>query len=113
MDKFIEDQRKVYYKNIKDKLNHFIHSNTYSKYLMEPIVTIRDNRYVIPVKDEYRSQISGFVHDISSSGSTVFIEPTSIFDMNNEINTLKIKNKKFAQTKTFSGGRRWLGDRFV
>ena len=77
--------------NIKDKLNHFIHSATYSKYLMEPIVTIRDNRYVIPVKDEYRSQISGFIHDISSTGSTVFIEPTSIFDMNNEINSLKMK----------------------
>lgn len=77
--------------SIKDKLNHFIHSSKYAKYLMDPIITIRDNRFVIPVKEEYRSQISGFVHDISSSGSTVFIEPTSIFDMNNEINTLKIK----------------------
>ena len=76
---------------IKDKLNHFIHSSKYAKYLMEPIITIRDNRFVIPVKDEYRSQISGFVHDISSSGSTVFIEPTSIFDMNNEMHTLKMK----------------------
>ena len=77
--------------NIKDKLNHFIHSSQYSKYLMDPIITIRDNRFVIPVKEEYRGQITGFVHDISASGSTVFIEPTSIFDMNNEINTLKIK----------------------
>lgn len=77
--------------SIKDKLNHFIHSSKYSKYLMDPIITIRDNRFVIPVKEEYRNQITGFVHDISSSGSTVFIEPTSIFDMNNEINTLKIK----------------------
>lgn len=87
----IRRTKKTLEQNIKDKLNHFIHSPTYSKYLMEPIVTIRDNRYVIPVKDEYRSNISGFVHDISSSGSTVFIEPTSVFDMNNEINTLKIK----------------------
>ena len=87
----IRRQKKTLEQNIKDKLNHFIHSSTYSKYLMEPIITIRDNRYVIPVKDEYRSNISGLVHDISSSGSTVFIEPTSIFDMNNEINTLKIK----------------------
>ena len=87
----IRKSKKSLEQNIKDKLNHFIHSPTYSKYLMEPIVTIRDNRYVIPVKDEYRSQISGFIHDISSSGSTVFIEPTSVFDMNNEINTLKIK----------------------
>lgn len=87
----IRKSKKSLEQNIKDKLNHFIHSPTYSKYLMEPIVTIRDNRYVIPVKDEYRGNISGFIHDISSSGSTVFIEPTSVFDMNNEINTLKIK----------------------
>ena len=87
----IRKKRKSLEQNVKDKLNHFIHSSTYSKYLMEPIITIRDNRFVIPVKDEYRSQVSGLVHDISSSGSTVFIEPTSIFDMNNEINTLKIK----------------------
>lgn len=87
----IRKSKKSLEQNIKDKLNHFIHSSTYSKYLMESIITIRDNRFVIPVKDEYRSQISGLVHDISSSGSTVFIEPTSIFDMNNEINTLKIK----------------------
>ena len=77
--------------NIKDKLNHFVRSAAYSKYLSSPIITIRDNRYVIPVKDEYRGQISGFVHGMSSSGSTVFIEPTSVFDMNNEINSLKIK----------------------
>ena len=95
----IRKSKKSLEQNIKDKLNHFVHSSTYSKYLMEPIITIRDNRFVIPVKDEYRSQISGLIHDISSSGSTVFIEPTSIFDMNNEINTLKeefnyIKNDK-------------------
>ena len=87
----IRKSRKSLEQNVKDKLNHFIHSSTYSKYLLEPIITIPDNRFVIPVKDEYRSQVSGLVHDISSSGSTVFIEPTSIFDMNNEINTLKIK----------------------
>ena len=71
--------------DIKDKLNSFIHSSTYSKYIMEPIITIRANRYVIPVKEEYRSQIKGFIHDISSSGSTVFIE------QNNKIANLKIE----------------------
>ncbi len=87
----IRKSKKVLEQNIKDKLNHFIHSPTYSKYLMDNIITIRDNRFVIPVKEEFKSNINGFIHDISSSGSTVFIEPTSIFDMNNEMNTLKIK----------------------
>ena len=87
----IRKSKKSLEQNIKDKLNHFVRSAAYSKYLSSPIITIRDNRYVIPVKDEYRGQISGFVHGMSSSGSTVFIEPTSVFDMNNEINTLKIK----------------------
>ena len=76
--------------DIKSKLNTFLHSSTYSKYIQENVVTIRNDRYVIPVKEEYRSQIKGFVHDISSSGSTVFIEPISVFELNNEIADLKI-----------------------
>lgn len=76
---------------IKEKLNHFIHSATYSKYIQENVIMIRNDRYVIPVKEEYRSQIKGFIHDFSSSGSTVFIEPVSIFDLNNTMNQLKIE----------------------
>ena len=87
----IRRSRRSLENTIKEKLQHFIHSSKYSKYLRDPIITVRDNRFVIPVKNEYRSQITGFIHDISASGSTVFIEPTSIFDLNNEINTLKIK----------------------
>ncbi len=68
-----------------------IHSSNYSKYIQESVITIRNERYVIPVKEEYRSQIKGFVHDISSSGSTVFIEPIAIFEMNNQISNLKIE----------------------
>ena len=77
--------------DIKSKLTTLLHSSTYSKYIQENIVTIRNNRYVIPVKQEYRSNIKGFIHDISQSGSTVFIEPVSVFELNNELNNLKIE----------------------
>ena len=79
---------------IKDKLNQILHSSSYSKYLMDNIITIRNNRYVIPVKDEHKSQIKGFIHDTSSSGSTVYIEPISVFDMNNTLNNLSLDEAK-------------------
>ncbi len=72
---------------IKNKLNNYLHS----KYLQEDFITIRNGRYVIPVKQEYRNEIKGFVHDISASGATVFIEPLPVFEMNNRINTLKLE----------------------
>lgn len=86
-------QRKLE-ETIKDKLNSFIHSSSYSKYIQEAIITIRNERYVIPVKEEYRSMVNGFIHDYSSSGSTVFIEPMNIFELNNEIATLKAEEAK-------------------
>ena len=87
----LRKQSKKSEQDIRDKLNNFIHSSTYSKYIMEPIVTIRSDRYVIPIKEEYRSQIKGFIHDVSSSGSTVFMEPISVFELNNEIANIKIE----------------------
>lgn len=79
--------------DIRSKLNDFIHSSKYSKYIQEPIITIRNDRFVIPVKEEYRSQVKGFIHDMSNAGSTVFMEPISIFELNNEVNNLKIEEE--------------------
>ena len=76
--------------DIKSKLNTILHSSSYSKYIQENVVTIRNDRYVIPVKQEYRSYVKGFIHDMSASGSTVFIEPLAVFEFNNELNNLKI-----------------------
>ena len=86
-------KRRTLEQNVKDKLSSFLHSSTYSKYLMEPVITIRNNRYVIPVKQEYRGMIQGFVHDISASGSTVYIEPTSVFEANNQIASVKMEEE--------------------
>ena len=82
-------QRKLE-QDIREQLNKMIHSSSYSKYIQENIITIRNDRFVIPVREEYRSQIKGFIHDISNAGSTVFIEPIAVFEMNNELNRLKI-----------------------
>lgn len=73
--------------SIRSKLNSFMNS----KFIGEPIVTIRAGRFVIPVKSEYRSDVKGFIHDISASGSTVFIEPMAVFELNNELNSLKLE----------------------
>lgn len=89
--KRIRKLEKTIESTIKEKLTSMLHSSTYSKYIMEPIITIRNDRYVIPVKEEYRGMIKGFIHDISSSGSTVFIEPLTIFELNNKISSLKIE----------------------
>ena len=79
--------------DIRSRLNEMIHSSKYSKYVQENVVTIRNDRFVIPIKEEYRSQIKGFVHDVSNAGSTLFIEPVSVFEMNNEINQLKLEEE--------------------
>ena len=76
---------------IDEAIHNKLNSMLSSKYVQEPIVTIRNNRYVIPIKQEYRSEVKGFIQDISTSGATVFIEPTQVFDLNNELNDLKLK----------------------
>ena len=79
---------------IREQLDNMIKSRTFQKYLQSPIVTLRSERFVLPVKSEYRNEVSGLVHDTSSSGSTVFIEPMSVVQANNEIRIIKDKEKQ-------------------
>lgn len=81
----IRQQMRNTKKEIKNKLQSLLNS----KYLQEPIVTIRQDRFVVPVKSEYQTELKGFIHDTSSTGSTVFIEPISVFDLNNQLSELK------------------------
>lgn len=74
---------------IKDLLQHYTSGSSLSKYLQENIVTTRGGRYVIPVKAEYRGEVKGLIHDTSSSGATLFIEPMAVVDANNDLRALQ------------------------
>ena len=79
---------------IRDSLQKVISSPAYSKFLREPIITIRQGRYVVPVKSECKNDVPGLVHDVSSSGSTYFVEPMSAVTANNALRELELKEKK-------------------
>ena len=74
---------------VRDQLDKLIHSQAHQKHLQESIVTQRGGRYVVPVKAEFRGEIPGLVHDTSASGATVFVEPMSVVEANNEIRVLR------------------------
>lgn len=78
---------------IKEQLNGIIHSQTYKNMLQEPVITIRSDRYCVPVKQEYKGAFSGMIHDQSSTGATVFMEPMSVVNLNNKIKDLHSDEK--------------------
>lgn len=79
---------------IKESLQKLISSPTYAKFLRDPIITLRQDRYVVPVKAEFKNEIPGLIHDVSSSGSTFFVEPMSSVNANNALRELLLKEKK-------------------
>ena len=94
-DKLYSVRREIRLLNerIRVRLSEYL-SGTEGKYLQDAIVTMRDNRYVLPVRAEYKRNIKGFIHDRSASGATFFIEPEEVLEMNNELRSLAIDEKE-------------------
>lgn len=80
--------------SIRDKLNTIIYSAAYKNMLQDAVITIRNDRYCVPVRSEYQSSFPGMVHDRSNTGSTVFMEPTAVIQLNNRIKELQAKEKE-------------------
>lgn len=103
---------------IKDSLQKIISSPSYSKFLREPIITIRDGRYVVPVKSECKNDVPGLVHDVSATGSTYFVEPMSAVNANNALRELELKEKREIErilaelSAEAAGYREPIGDNF-
>ncbi len=79
---------------VREKLNSMVHGASFSKYLQESIVTVRDGRYCIPVKQEYRQFVPGLVHDQSSTGATLFVEPMAVVELGNDLKQWKAKERE-------------------
>ena len=80
--------------DIRKKLESLIHSQESQRYLQDSLVTIRQDRFVIPVKSEHKNSVKGLIHDQSSSGATLYIEPMAVVELNNQLRELKLKENK-------------------
>ncbi len=82
---------------IKEHISSILHSQEYQKFFQDTIVTVRDDRYVVPIKQEYRQYFPGVVHDQSASGSTVFVEPMAVVNLNNDVKQLSLAEHREVQ----------------
>lgn len=89
-------RRQIVSKNdaIRDRLNSIINSEKYRRYLQDTIITVREGRFVVPIKQENKRHFKGIIHDQSSSGATIFVEPLAVVELNNELRELHIKERK-------------------
>ena len=90
----IRKKMRVVSDRVRDKLNSIVHGSGYAKYLQETIITMRNGRYCVPVKAEYRSNVPGLVHDQSSTGATLFVEPLSVVELGNDLKQLQAAEQK-------------------
>jgi DNA mismatch repair protein MutS2 len=90
----IRRQIRACHGRVRDRLDAMIRSAAFQKYLQEPIVTLRGGRYVVPVRQEFRSQVPGLIHDQSGSGSTLFVEPMAVVEINNQLREWEARERE-------------------
>jgi DNA mismatch repair protein MutS2 len=91
--KELRKRRTAIHAKLQEKLESYLHNPSFEKYLQEELITLRNGRFVLPVKIEYKTEIQGVIHDRSSSGATLFIEPLPVVEMNNELRELELAEK--------------------
>lgn len=90
----LRSQRKLSHNRLMERLNSIVAGERYRTFIQEPIVTLREGRYCIPVKAEFRGQLGGIVHDASASGATVFVEPGSCVELGNELKEIAVREEQ-------------------
>jgi DNA mismatch repair protein MutS2 len=92
----IRRDKRIFQDRVRDKLDNLVRSEV-QRYLQEPIVTLRGDRFVVPVKQEFRAQVPGIVHDQSASGQTLFVEPLAVLELNNRLRELELEEQEEIQ----------------